>query len=400
MRSSAPPALHSSAIFWPLEDQPIHLFACPISRVHLTLRIVYNCAVNEFNAKPVGIKEIATALGVSIGTVDRALHGRSGISPKTRSKVLKMAEALKYRPNLAARSLKLNRKLRIAVHVPQEISSFFDPLRDGIRAGEASMRSLTVELDFHTFPRLGDGDAEMLEKAADLGYDGIILTPGDPNTIDPLIRRITQHGTAVVCVANDAPRTDRIASVAVDATASGGIAAELLARTIHEKSVVATITGNLSTLDHAEKLRGFAATLATFAPHLTLVPAIESHEQPTEAYWATVALLKHKPRPAGIYVSTANSMPVLHALEENKQLNQIQVITTDIFPKLATLLESGKILATLYQRPFAQGKVAFQILTQYLVDGIRPELSTRLAPHIILRSNLPLLLNRHAMRTP
>jgi LacI family transcriptional regulator len=220
------------------------------------------------------------------------------------------------------------------------------------------------------------------------------VTPGDPVTIDPLIRRLTQQGTAVVCVAKDAPRTDRIAGISVDATASGGIAAELLARTIKENAFVATITGNLSTLDHTEKLRGFAATLATFAPHLTLIPVIESHERPKDAYQARLALLNHSSRPAGLYINTANSLPVLRALEEKKLLNQIQIITTDLFADFMPLVESGKILATLYQRPFTQGKLAFEALTQILLDGVRPTACVRLAPHIVLRSNLPLFLKQ------
>jgi DNA-binding LacI/PurR family transcriptional regulator len=57
--------------------------------------------------KPPSIKDIAQALGISIGTVDRALHGRSDVSPKTRARVLKKAEQIGYRPNIAARSLKL-----------------------------------------------------------------------------------------------------------------------------------------------------------------------------------------------------------------------------------------------------------------------------------------------------
>lgn len=343
--------------------------------------------------KPAGIKEIATALGISIGTVDRALHGRSGVSPKTRAKVLKVAESLNYRPNLAARSLKLNRTLRIAVHLPRQIASFFSPLAEGIRSAAAA-HALNVELDFRTFPRLGDGDIELLKKDAGRGYDGIILTPGNPASIDPLIRLITQQGTAVVCVASDAPRTDRIAGISVDAAVSGGIAAEMLGRTIFRKGAVATITGDLNTLDHAEKLRGFAATLATLAPHLTLMPAIESHESPREAYAATLDLLSREPGLAGIYISTANSLPVLRALQEHKQIKQVRIITTDLFPELLPLLESGGILATLYQRPFTQGKVAFETLTQYLLEGIRPPSSTRLTPHIVLRSNLPLFLDR------
>jgi LacI family transcriptional regulator len=86
-------------------------------------------------------------------------------------------------------------------------------------------------------------------------------------------------------------------------------------------------------------------------------------------------------------------------LEERRLLDHIQVITTDLFPELIPLLESGKILATLYQRPFTQGKVAFETLTQFLVDGVRPDEFTRLAPHIVLRSNLHLFSGRLALQS-
>lgn len=348
----------------------------------------------EENHSPAGIKEIARLLGISIGTVDRALHARPGISPKTRAKVLKKAEELNYRPNVAARSLKLNRRLRIAVHLPQQISSFFDPLREGIRAAAAATNGATVDLDFRTYPYIGKGDIELLETDIRREYDGIILTPGNPVKFDPLIRRITARGTPVVCVASDAPRSGRLAAVTVDAGISGAIAAELFSRTLKKPGTVATITGDLNTLDHAEKLKGFAAALATMAPHLSLRPAIESHDRPRDATRATVALLSHKPHPSGIYISTANSLPVLRALEERNALEQIQVIATDLFPELVSFLESGRILATLYQRPSTQGKAALEALVRYLLEGVVPESSTRFAPHIVLRSNLPLFADR------
>lgn len=344
--------------------------------------------------KPAGIKEIATALGISIGTVDRALHNRPGVNPKTRAKVLRTAERLQYQPNVAARNLKLNRRMRVAVHLPKEIASFFDPLRDGVRAAAASTSGVKVDLDFRTFPRLGDGDQRLMEQDLSRDYDGLLITPGNPTTIEPMIRRFTSRNVAVVCVASDAPRSSRLAAVSVDAAVSGGIAAELLGRVLKTEASVAMVTGDLSTFDHSEKLRGFAATLATTAPHLTLLPATESHERPKDAYEATIALLKRRPRPAGIYISTANSIPVLRAVKEQRMLGQIEIITTDLFPEIAVLLDSGKILATIYQRPFTQGKVAFEAIFRYLVEGIRPDPVTRLAPHIILRSNLQLFLSR------
>jgi LacI family transcriptional regulator len=87
-------------------------------------------------------------------------------------------------------------------------------------------------------------------------------------------------------------------------------------------------------------------------------------------------------------------MPVLQALDEQKLLGRVQIITTDLFHQLVPLLDSGKVLATLYQRPFAQGKLAFETLLDYLLDKEKPARTHRLAPHIIFRSNLSLFLGR------
>lgn len=345
-------------------------------------------------SKPIGIKEIAAAAGSSIGTVDRALHNRAGVNPKTRSRILKIAEKLGYRPNLAARTLKLNRRLRIAAHLPRQIASFFDPLRDGIQEAASTSHGVTVDLTIRTYPHLGEGDLKLLEEDLEKDLDGILITPGDPTRLEPAIRRFTERGTTVVCVASDAPRTNRLASISADAATSGSIAAELFGTVLQCEGSVAIITGDVSTFDHGEKLRGFAATLATMAPHLTLMPAIESHESPREAYRVTLELLRRKVKPIGIYINTANSVPVLRAVDENGLWGRVKLITTDLFAELVPLIESGKILATLYQRPFTQGKLAFETLCRYLVEGVQPEPITRLAPHIILRSNLHLFLGR------
>jgi LacI family transcriptional regulator len=344
--------------------------------------------------KAAGIRDIANALGTSIGTVDRALHGRSGVSARTKARVLRMADQLGYKPNIAARSLKLNRKIRIAAVLPREIAAFFNPLREGIQSAADEALGMRLTLDFIDFPRLGSGDVAALESAASKKYDGILFTPGRPRELAGVIRRIVGQGTPMLCVASDAPDSDRIASVMVDAYISGALAAELLSHKLQVPSRVATITGDLATFDHAEKLRGFAATLAMLAPHLTLLPVIESHESADAAYRQSIALLKAKARPEAIYISTANSLPVLRALEELKLLGRVQVIATDLFPELATLIESGRVLATLYQRPEAQGKTAFETLIAHLLNKEKPVITHRFPPHIILRSNLALFVDR------
>ena len=341
-------------------------------------------------AKASGIKDIAKALGVSIGTVDRAIHGRAGVNEKTKARVLRTAERLGYKPNLAAQALKLNRQLSIAVILPRHIRHFFDPLRAGIQAAAAATVGMHVATEFFEYPRLGVGDEEAFARVMHRHYDGIIFLPGDGRKFDPLIRKLSGAGTALMCVGSDAPNTERIGSVAAHAYISGAIAAELLSLKLSHKTNVAIFSGELSTLDHAEKLRGFAATLAVQAPHLTLLPALESHERPKDAYRQALTLMEGKSRPEGLYLSTANSIPVLNALEELGLLGKVQIVTTDLFGELVPLIESGKILASLYQRPYRQGKLAFENLVAYLLKEPNVQPVVRLTPHVVFRSNLSL----------
>jgi ABC-type sugar transport system substrate-binding protein len=71
-------------------------------------------------------------------------------------------------------------------------------------------------------------------------------------------------------------------------------------------------------------------------------------------------------------VSTVNSIPVLRAIEDVGLAGRATVITSDLFPALGPFIESGRVAATMYQRPSMQGQLAFQALYKFLVDGVRP----------------------------
>ncbi len=338
-----------------------------------------------------GIKEIAHALGVSIGTVDRALHGRAGISPKTRELVLKTAQTLGYRPNVAARYLKLNRKLRISVQLPEEIAAFFDALRSGIRQAASPFHS-TVDLQFRTYPHLGEGDLALFEEALREQVDGIIVAPGNPRLLRPYLRKAAANGIPVVCVATDAPEAERLTGISTDPYTTGAMTAELLTRCVKKPGAVLVVTGGLSTVDHAEKLRGFAAWLSEMRSPLTILPVIEAHDHPTEAGGKTREALRRHRDLCAVYVTTANSLPVLEALEEAGRLSEITTITTDLFPSLVPYIRRGAILGTVYQRPQTQGRMALLSIYRFLMEGVSPLPRQPLPPHIILQSNLDLFL--------
>ncbi len=64
------------------------------------------------------------------------------------------------------------------------------------------------------------------------------------------------------------------------------------------------------------------------------------------------------------------------------------------------MIESGAVLATLNQRPMTQGRMALDTLARYLTAGTIPRPTTRLAPHIVLRSNLSLFTGLPSQEDP
>ena len=48
----------------------------------------------------------------------------------------------------------------------------------------------------------------------------------------------------------------------------------------------------------------------------------------------------------------------------------------------------------MYQRPSIQGQLAFRALYKFLVDGVRPRPVMRMAPHVVMKSNLKLFMDR------
>jgi len=71
------------------------------------------------------IKDVAKAAGVSTATVSRVLANNAPVRPETRERVMQAIEALGYRPNLIARSLRVQKSAKIGLVVSDIRNPFF-----------------------------------------------------------------------------------------------------------------------------------------------------------------------------------------------------------------------------------------------------------------------------------
>lgn len=338
--------------------------------------------------KRVTLQDVADRLGISAGTVSRALQDHPGLNPMTKARVLQMANSLGYRPNLAARFLSSRRHLVIGVNTPKDPTSFYDQVRKGIDQESAPFKMNGVDLQHRMFPRLGVGEEEVFEAALAAKVDGLIIVPGGSANLKSCIRKASQLKIPVVCLISDVTAARKLASVSVDAAASGALAAELMGRFLMGKGSVAVTSGDLTVSDHCGKFTAFQRTLQAEFPAMKLFPAIENHESESEAYDKTLRFLRTHPDLDGIYISTGNGSPVLRALDDTESFGRLTVLSTDLYPQVLAKLEEGSVAGSIYQRPVSQGRMAFRMLYEFLGEGACPPANVTLAPLLVMRGNL------------
>ncbi len=118
------------------------------------------------------IKDIAKMADVSVGTVDRVLHGRSGVSEASRKRVEEILEKLNYQPNMYASALASNKKYAFACLLPQhETGEYWTEVENGIH------EALTTYSDFNITVRLSYYDPYDYRSFAHAAHDIIEQRP-------------------------------------------------------------------------------------------------------------------------------------------------------------------------------------------------------------------------------
>ena len=150
------------------------------------------------------------------------------------------------------------------------------------------------------------------------------------------------------------------------------------------------ITGMLAIEDHARKTAGFQSMYAELTSGGPAVEVIEAHEEEEEAFQKCFELLSRRPSIAGLYVNTANCLPVCRAICASGLSGKIRLITTDLFKAMVPYFEKGTISASIHGRPFAQGEIAMRLALDHILNGSPLPPAHLLLPHVAMRSNFRL----------
>ena len=239
-----------------------------------------------------GIKDVAKIAGVSTATVSRVIGNNSRVTDETRQRVLDAIEQLNYRPNLIARSLRVQKSAKIGLVVSDIRNPFFTAI------GRA-VEDAAYEQGYSVLMCNTDENPEKEEMYLNLMHDenvaGIIFSPTQQFSAG-----LKSYRSNIPFVIIDRAVKSEQDMVLLDNVAAAYELASHLIENGYRK--LAGLFGNASTTGQ-ERNKGFHKALSEHQ----LKPVAEYFIPPRikQGYDTTLTLLDQKVRPDAIFTSNS-----------------------------------------------------------------------------------------------
>jgi LacI family transcriptional regulator len=310
----------------------------------------------------VKLEDIARETGFSISTVSRVLSKSSyPVSEPIREKVLRTADLMGYRPNLAARSLRTDRTNTIGIIVDDLLSPFTPPIVRGIQdyLNEHGFLSLIVNSDWDP----GQEQAA-IKTLLSRPVDGIVFVEYSHQTHSDDLERSKKPHVFVHRLFGSPIKN----SVVPDDYYGASLATEHLIQLGHRR--IAYINGPENWHTCRARLSGYQDTLASH--HLPFdVSLVQPGDWEIESgYAAAKNVLKLAEHPTAIFAANdAMALGALYAIQDSglNVPDDVAVVgydnrnfTKTVRPRITTVsmpvIEMGSVAAELLLRQIAEGR--------------------------------------------
>jgi LacI family transcriptional regulator len=326
-------------------------------------------------AMSVTIKQIAEIVGVSRGTVDRAMHGRYGVNPDLKARIETVVRELDYKPNTVAKALKrAGVPMLFGVLIPSGTNRFFRDIDMGIREAAKAYEPNGVNLEIITESKF-DAESQIndIDRLIEKKVNGIIMAGVDTVEVRKKINGVAKD-IPFITYNTDVRKTDRLCYVGQNHVAAGRTAGDLMLRVIRGKiGKIVILISHIDIRSHRERKDGFEAILRSAGVPESKVEVLETYESDQLAYDLIATSLRNGKDITGVYSAGGGQVGVGKALAESGKGHDICAICHDTLPETMQYVKEGIVDFTIAQDPYLQGYMPIKIMYQYIALNILPK---------------------------
>jgi LacI family transcriptional regulator len=329
------------------------------------------------------IRMLAEKLGLSVGSVSKALRDSPEISTSTRKKVQELARELHYVPNPYASSLRRKRSGTIAVVLPEVADHFFSSAIDGIE-------SIAQANGYHTLIYLTH-ESPLREEAILQDFqggrvDGILISLSGATTDPRAIRELVARNIPVIFfdrVFEELPAT----RIVTDDLHSSYQATRCLLEKGCRKIAYLSISSTSSIM--VKRMEGYKKALAEYGFSGEDVNCIVCEGDAGRNYTLIKDSLASDRRPDGIIASVEKLAITTYQVCHDLQLSIPGDIKIIAFSNQASAALLDPSLTTITQPAFEMGRTAAAALFRVLQteEAILPDETTVLPSKLIERES-------------
>lgn len=327
--------------------------------------------------KKVTIQQIADMAGVSRGTVDRVLNGRSYVSEEVRARVLAAIEETGYISPKEAYRRKQElacQPLKLGVLLPNWGDQFQEEVREGILRASAELEEQNIQVLIRRCETEIPREAvELLDEMTAEGAAGLAVCALNDPTIESRIDELAEKKIPCVTFNSDLPGSRRLCFVGQEMYSAGRIAGELMSRCVHQKGIVLATVGNRRFDGHRQRLNGFCSRMRERGFGADQILTAETFNDYQTTYTVVSEILREHPELEGIYMANLNVSGCVEAVRSAGKKGKIRVICHDINESIRRMLLDGGVDFTIPQDFERQGYLPLILLRDYLRKKIVPE---------------------------
>lgn len=338
--------------------------------------------------KRVTVKDIASRMGVSLSTVNKALTGKPGVSEERRAEVIAVAKEMGYVVNHMAQCLS-RKPIHIGIVIPSDWQQYFASVEFGMQVQLNKLINSNVHSTL-----LHVGSTEDIPAAFERLYrDNVDIILYCPSLYALPENFSSRREVPIFVVGNDCDGLDSVCTVSVDASLAGSMAADFLQSMVPAGSKVAVFTGSRDMSAHMDKANAFLSRARENG--LDPVGMYETFDNSQVVTQCLDKMLAEFPDVGGIFVATGITRPVVDYFAREKGGKHPCIVATDLYDGIQEDMESRLIQGTIFQNQVLMGRLAVKMAYRYVV-GITSyntsgnEFSDRInvLPQLFLASNV------------
>jgi len=318
------------------------------------------------------IKDIAKMSNVSVGTVDRVLHNRGGVSKENYERVKSIMDKLHYRPNMYASALASNKKYLFGCLLPiHKVGEYWTAVEDGIQEAIKAYSDFNISITINYYDPfkyssfLISGNELLAQKP-----DGVMLTPSDPKMTEQFTTALRKQDIPYIFLDFNMPALNPLAFYGQNSVQSGYLAAKFLMLMAGEQTKEVAVfrqikDGIIGSNQQEHREVGFRQYMKEHFSECKIL-SMDVHNRDFKEERTLELFFKEHPNITNGITFNSKAYIIGEFLEKH-QFTAFNLMGYDLLKRNVVCLKKGSISMIIAQKPEDQGYRGVSSLCDHLI---------------------------------